>query len=139
MSLPKPKRVNKTKEHLIAEKLAKDELLRRKKKIRDVLYPIVTDTTFYDASNFLAGTQAVIRQIFMDGMRHQKMSDIISTATAGSPYPTLTNNFIEHLKEESVESGLWMMDQVAKAIAEFRDFETKERKIGSYKTQFNEF
>ncbi len=133
------KRVNKTKEQLIAEKVVNEELLRRKKKVRDVLYPIITDTSYFDATNFLSGTQAVIRQIFMDGMRHQKMGEIIGTATAESPYPILTNNFIEHLKDESVESGLWMMDQVFKAITEFRDHETKDRKVSTYKTEFSEF
>ncbi len=133
------KRINKTKEQILAEQTVNAELLRRKKKIRDVLYPIITDTAYFDATNFLSGTQQVIRQIFMDGMRTVKMHEIIKNATAGNPYPVLANNFIEHLKDESVESGLWMMDQVLKSLVEFREFETKGRKVNSYKTEFSDF
>lgn len=133
------KRKNKTKEQLLAEREVGQEVRRRQLKIRDELYPLVTEIDYFDATNFLSGTQAVIRQIFMDGMRHQKIEDIIKDATAGNPYPEVANAFIAKLKGESVESGLWMMNQVLQAITEFREHETKGRKVGSYKTEFNPF
>lgn len=115
------------------------EMLRRKKKIRDVLYPIITDTSFFDAANFLSGTQQLVKGIFMNDMRYKKLKDYGMKATTGSPYPQLTEYFLEALDEESVESGLWMLGQLEQAIASFKDAEIKGRKVGTFKTEFNEF
>lgn len=112
---------------------------RRKVKVRDVLYPFLKDIKVFDASGFLSGTQAVIRQIYMDGMRFKKLNEIVGKDSSNSPYPELTDIFLKNLDEESVESALWMLDQVMKSVEEFKNHEAKGRTVGSYKTEFNAF
>ncbi len=133
---PEKKVVNRTAEQIIAEETMKKELNRRKTKIKDVLYPMFNDMPFFDAANFLQGSEQMVQSIFMNRTRTTKFSDLEMKITEEAPFPELAEKVLGALQEESVESGLYMLRQIAQAIAAFRDNETKTRKISSYPTDF---
>lgn len=126
----------KSEQLLRAEIEAQKELKRRKLKIKEEIYPILLDSSYFDASNFLSGVQQVIRAVFMDDMRYKKFHEYAMKTSIESPYPGLTDKIIDLLKDESLESGLYMLSQTEQAIGVFKENETKERKIGSYKADF---
>lgn len=137
-----PKQAPKTREQLLEEAAMKKEVKRTRAIITEQVYPILLKASknIPDAIQFLAVLNMGIRQQFNNQMRTQKIGDLklLEAVDPKADRVEYYKQMIELIKNETVGTGLGLMEGLGNEIERLIKKENAERSLATLKTDFIE-
>lgn len=132
----------KSREQLLQEAATKKEVKRTRAIITDQVYPILLKASknIPDAIQFLAVLNMGIKQQFNNQMRTQKINDLklLEAVDPKADRVDYYKQMIEIIKDETVGTGLGLIEGLGNEIERLIKKENAERSLATLKTDFIE-